>query len=93
MPFNSIVQCDMCPTVTTSLSRFHRVKISNEPPIEEGEDRPATFIADAMLCPACAEPLLTFQRKLVEKNGTEESRNGQTKRLNERILSALKQTQ
>lgn len=93
MPFNSIIQCDLCPAVTDTARKFYTVKLSTAAPWSDEDYRELN--ADAILCPKCAEPILAFQRSLLVNNdeATIKAKRERTIRLNERILAALKKTE
>jgi len=86
MPFSSIAQCDTCSYVTDAYSKLFSVKITIEHP-----GRNETHTVETMLCPACAEPIVAFQRKI--PYGDARSRDEQIKKLNERILNAIKKAE
>lgn len=98
MTVSNIAQCDMCSTVAENYLSFHRVKLFIEPPspppsLSERTVKTVELTVvdvEASLCPKCAEPLIAFQRALPI---TYEMKADRQKRLNERILSALKKTE
>jgi hypothetical protein len=94
MSFATIAQCDMCSAVTDDAFTFCRVEVMISYPGTEvaiTEQRNTK----ALLCPRCAEPILVFQRTMLAEGAdkTEDAKRQRVKRLNERILSALKQTE
>jgi NMD protein affecting ribosome stability and mRNA decay len=85
MPTASITQCDLCPAVTDNYWTFFRIKVS--------ANGPTSVDAEATLCPNCAKPALALQQAMLDGRNTDEEKRERTKRLNERILSALKKTE
>jgi len=90
MPFSSIIQCDLCPVVTDDFEKFYDITYQVKPP--SSDERKGSH-RRTMLCAACAETILTLDRKLIEKNGTVDHPINPAKKLNERILAALKKTE
>jgi len=95
MPSATITQCDLCPAVTDNVRKFCIVKLTTVSPWDGNGQEYRELQADSVLCPKCAGPILAFQRATTTVDGeqTDEARRERTKRLNERILSALKKTE
>lgn len=91
MPYASIIQCDLCPAVTDDGRAFCKVEVTTVPPWSN-RDEYRVQTAEAILCPECAEPVIAFQRMISSPAGGEEATE-RTKRLNDRILSAIQRTE
>ena len=95
MTASTIVQCDLCPALTGNDQTFCKVEIDTVPPWGDGTGNPdyRESKAKAVLCPKCAAPLLAFQQAIIDGGVTHEDRQARAGKLNERILSAIRQTE
>lgn len=99
MTTSTVTQCDLCPAITEHFLNFHRIRLFIAPPSgtpASSDDRRAIderVELEATLCPKCAEPMVTLQRAILDLGKADTAGGWRAKRLNERILAAIKKAE